>query len=303
MRSPTSCRIRTRGSGRCGPATAGWRRYRARPGTPRRDRRGRRALRAGVAGGAYRVPVRYGLVHLALNGLPCLYRDVGPANSRVYRVSPGRLPRTVGAGAAGWRRRLGTSADPELRLAVEDLDPFRTAGGARGRPPGRPGMGWPGGAPWPRPTTGWPATSPGMPRRCMRGLRAVVRSVCPLGGMRGATSRHAFRRELERPLCPRPGDRLDELLCIDSPQTSCSFAMATCTALYAGEDIRRLPVRERPDPRPARAVHGTASHAHPGAGASSAGPAGRALVGEGWLKIRFRGPQRVWLGSYDHSTR
>ena len=232
------------------------------------------ALRAGVAA-ELPVPVRYGLVHLPSTG--ALSTGTWDRRTARVQVSPGRLPRTVGAGAAGWRAARYVCR-PELRLAVEDLDPFRDCQEV-------PAAGRLGGRVW----LAWRRALASADHRLARGvpgyaqaLHAGLRAVVPLrlsaGGMRGATSRHAFGAVAVA--LPADRCRLDELL-VHEFQHAKLFALCDLYELYDREDIRRLPVPWRPDPRPVEAVlHGIYAHLALAQLSRSRGPRGR----EGWLR-------------------
>ena len=78
------------------------------------------ALRSGVAA-ELQMPVRGGLVHVPTVGAAAVSH--GHGSTRLLTVAPGRRPAPDGGGR--WSKARYVSAPPFVRLAVEDLDPFR----------------------------------------------------------------------------------------------------------------------------------------------------------------------------------
>jgi uncharacterized protein len=234
------------------------------------------ALRAGVAA-ELPLPVRHGLVHMpSVGALP-----TGNWNRRtaIVRVSPGRLPRAVGADTGGWRSARYVCG-PELRLAVEDLDPFRDCQEV-------PATGRLGGQRW----LAWRSAVAAAGNRLARDvpgyaqvLRAGLRAIVPLspcaGDMRGATSRYASGAVAVT--LPADRCRLDELI-VHEFQHVKLFALSDLYELYDREDTRRLRVPWRPDPRPVEPVlHGIYAHLALAQLSRSRGPRGH----EAWLRYR-----------------
>jgi uncharacterized protein len=234
------------------------------------------ALRAGVAA-ELPVPVRHGLVHLPSAG--ALPASTWSRRTERVRVSLGRLPRAVGADVSGWRAARYVSG-PELRMAVEDLDPFRDCQEvpAAGRLSGRVWLAW-------RRAVGSAGHRlaqdvPGYAQALRTGLRAVVPLHPSAGSMRGATSRHVSGAVAVT--LPADRHRLDELL-VHEFQHAKLFALCDLYELYDREDTRRLPVPWRPDPRPVEAVlHGIYAHLALAQLSRSRGPRDR----EAWLRYR-----------------
>jgi len=243
------------------------------------------ALRAGITT-ELPVPVRCGLVHLPLAGaLACGTGRV--ARTVRVRVSPRRLPGAAqaagvagiaGAGWGWWPARY--LLRPDLRVLVEDLDPFRDCQDipAAGRMTGREWQRWRRDLA----TAGLRLAKlvPEYARTLNTGLRAVVPLSPGATGMRSATARQASGAVAVA--LPSDTSRLDELL-VHEFQHVKLFALSDLYELYDRADARRLAVPWRSDPRPVEGVlHGTYAHLALAQMSRSRGPDGR----DSWLRYR-----------------
>jgi uncharacterized protein len=229
------------------------------------------ALRAGVAV-ELPLPVRDGLLHLPSLGA----LDVGAGADRTVpvAVAPGRLAALDGLTWRPVRQITG------MRVAVEDLDPFRDCQRwpAADRLPQQHWLAWRRGlaAAWGRLVSGLPAYAPAM----VAGLRAIVPLRPIRVGMRSATSRHAFGAvALTFPADPAG---FEEML-VHEFQHAKLFGLCDLYELVDKADTQRLRVPWRQDPRPVEGVlHGTYAHLALAQLNWSRGAAGRLA----WLRYR-----------------
>jgi uncharacterized protein len=231
------------------------------------------AVRAG-AEIALPLPVRDGLLHLPSLGA----LDVGAGGGRTVRVSisPGCL---ATQDDFTWQT-VRQVAERGLRVAVDDLDPFRDCQQwpAAARLPRQDWLAWHRGlaAAGHRLASGLPEYA----RALLAGLRVVVPLRPAPAGMQSATSRRAFGA-VAVTLPSDPGG-IEEML-VHEFQHAKLFGLCDFCQLVDGADTQRLRVPWRKDPRPVEGVlHGTYAHLALAQLSRSRGAAGR----EAWLRYR-----------------
>ncbi len=200
------------------------------------------ALRAGVTA-ELPVPVRHGLVHVPTVGAAAV--SPGHGRTRLLSVAGGGC-RAVPGGR--WRRARYVATPPFIRLAVEDLDPFRDC--QEWPVSGRlPAAEW---AAWQRrlATAGRHLTErvPDYARVLGAGLRAVVPLRPPAAGNRSSTARQAFGAAAVA-LPGRPAGRaaLSELLLQEFQHVKLHALVDLYRLVDPGSQVRlRVPGRQFP---------------------------------------------------------
>jgi uncharacterized protein len=227
------------------------------------------ALRAGVTV-ELPLPVRDGRLHLPTMG--ALQVAAGSARTAVISVSPGRLMSGDSGGTWHTVRRV---SGPALRVALEDLDPFRDC------------QEWPAAdrvsaADWRtwRRDLGMAGQRlaialPAYASTLSAGLRTIVPLRPAAAGDRSATARQAFGAIALG--LPRGPGTLDELILHEFQHVKL-HALLDLHDLFDPADRRRLPVPWRDDPRPVEGIlHGAYAHLALTHLHRSRGPAGRDL--------------------------
>ena len=212
------------------------------------------AFRAGIPA-ELPSPVRDGYAHLPTVG--AITADPGPGRTQVVTVTPGRRP-TARGGDGRWRMARYLNGPPFLRLAVEDLDPFRDCQ----QWPAADRLSGPEWRAWRRDLAAagqhLVGTVPGYARGLVAGLRAVVPLRPAVASTRSASARQAFGAvAIARPGGHAPNGELSELLLHEFQHVKLNVLLDLHVLSHPGSRARfRVPWRDEPRP-PEAALHGT----------------------------------------------